>query len=118
MFCRILNTEAARRAIKKGFDPIAALPNSRAIAKQLDLPYWKLFFGVLASGWKNARQLAFMANGFYAIRRATEDGDEKGVLPVGQVTGLLHDEPTVAELMERTVTEAKAVQEKLVKAME
>jgi len=117
LLCRILDTEAARRAIKKGFDPIAALPNSREIAKQLDLPYWKLFFGVLASGWKNARQLAFMANGFYAIRRATEDGDENGVLPAGQVTGLLHDEPTVAELLERMVAEAKAVQERLAKAM-
>jgi len=59
-----------------------------------------------------------MVNGFYAIRRATEDGDENGVLPVGQVTGLLHNEPTVAGLLECMVTEAKAVQEKLAKAME
>ena len=66
------------------------------------------------SGWKNARQLAFMANGFKAIRTATEDGDTKqGVLPVGQVTGLIHDEPTVAELMERMVAQAKQQQQKL-----
>jgi NAD(P)H-dependent flavin oxidoreductase YrpB (nitropropane dioxygenase family) len=66
------------------------------------------------SGWKNARQLAFMANGFHAIKTATEDGDLKqGVLPVGQVMGLLHDEPTVAELMERMVAEAKKQQQKL-----
>ena len=49
-----------------------------------------------------------------AIRTATEDGDTKeGVLPVGQVMGLLHDEPTVAELMERMVAEAKKQQQKL-----
>ena len=48
------------------------------------------------------------------IRRATEEGDlEKGVLPVGQVTGLLHDEPTVAEVIARIVAEAKATQERL-----
>jgi enoyl-[acyl-carrier protein] reductase II len=68
----------------------------------------------MLSGWKNTRQLAFMANGFSAIKLATEDGDmKKGVLPVGQVTGLIHDEPTVAELMERIVSGAKIQQQKL-----
>ena len=63
----------------------------------------------MASGWKNAKQLAFMANAFKAIRIATENGDnEKGVLTVGQVTGLVRDIPTVAELMERMVAEASA----------
>ena len=69
---------------------------------------------VLASGWKNARQLAFMANGFKAIRIATEEGDMAcGVLPVGQVTGLIRDEPTVKEVVERIVAEAAQVREKL-----
>ena len=68
----------------------------------------------MISGWKNARQLAFMANAFKAIRIATENGDiDHGVLPVGQVTGLLHDVPTVAELMEKMVAQAKQQQEKL-----
>jgi NAD(P)H-dependent flavin oxidoreductase YrpB (nitropropane dioxygenase family) len=64
----------------------------------------------MASGWKNARQLAFMANAFKAIRIATEDGDiKKGVLPVGQVTGLMRDIPSVAEVIERTVREAESI---------
>jgi len=43
-----------------------------------------------------------------------EEGDlEKGLLPVGQATGLIHDEPTVAEVMERIVAEARQVQERL-----
>ena len=55
-----------------------------------------------------------MANAFKAIRIATENGDnEKGVLTVGQVTGLVRDVPTVAELMERMVAEASAVRERL-----
>jgi enoyl-[acyl-carrier protein] reductase II len=55
-----------------------------------------------------------MANAFKAIRIATENGDnEKGVLTVGQVTGLVRDIPTVAELMERIVAEAAAVRERL-----
>jgi enoyl-[acyl-carrier protein] reductase II len=116
--CRVLDTSAARRAIKKGLDLPAALINSRDIARQLDLPYFKLFLGVLASGWKNARMLAFMANAFKAIRIATEDGDlEGGVLPVGQSTGLLRDIPTVSELMERMVAEAGAARRRLNRVM-
>lgn len=117
LWCRVLDTEGARKAIRRGLNPIQmlkAIPNSRAIAQMLKLPYWKLFIGVLASGWKNAKQLAYMANAFKLIRIATEEGDMvNGVLPVGQVTGLLHDIPTVKEVIERTVSEAEEVIRKL-----
>lgn len=107
--CRVMKTKGAVRAIRRGLDIPAAIGNSRQIASQLRLPYWKLFFGVLAGGVKKAVQMAYLANGFAAIRRATEEGDlERGVLPVGQAVGLLHDEPTVAELIERIVAEAEA----------
>jgi enoyl-[acyl-carrier protein] reductase II len=111
--CRVLDTKAARKAVRESLNlkkMIEALPNSVDIAKQLHLPYIKLFIGVMASGWKNAKQLAFMANAFKAIRVATEYGDLKsGVLPVGQCTGLIKDNPTVAEVIERTVREAEDV---------
>jgi enoyl-[acyl-carrier protein] reductase II len=97
----------------------AAFFNSQAIAKQMNLPYIKLFFGVLASGYSNAKQLAYLANAFKSIRVATENGDSKeGVLPVGQVQGLIHDVPTVAELFERIVSEAKAAQSKVNEALD
>ena len=113
LWCRVLDTEGARKAIKAGLNPIQllkALPNSRGIAAQMNMPYLKLFLGVLSSGWENARQLAFMANAFKLIKEATEDGDlKRGVLPVGQVTGLLNDIPTVEELFKRTIKEAEEV---------
>ncbi len=111
--CRVLDTKAARNAVRQGLNIrklLEALPNSVDIAKQMHLPYFKLFIGVMLSGWKNARQLAYMANAFKAIRVATEDGDVKeGVLPVGQVMGLIKDNPTVKEVIERTVKEAEEV---------
>ncbi len=117
--CRVMKTEAARKAIARGLDLPAAFFTSRDIAKQINLPYFKLFLGVMASGWKNAKQLAFMANAFKAIRLATEDGDnEQGVLPVGQVQGLLKDEPTVAELFERVIAEAKQIKQDLAQKIE
>ncbi len=108
LYCRVMKTEGATKALKKGFDIVGAFVNSKDIASQMNIPYWKMFLGVLASGWKNAYQLAYMANAFKIFKLATEDGDvERGVLPVGQVTGLLKDEPTVAELMERMMKEAE-----------
>ncbi|MBN2283791.1 MAG: nitronate monooxygenase [Deltaproteobacteria bacterium] len=110
LWCRIMDTEGARKALRKGLDLPAAFFNARIIANQLRLPFVKLFVGVMLSGWKNAKQLAYFANAFKAIQIATEDGDvTKGLLPVGQATGLVHDEPTVAELIERIVAEARSL---------
>jgi hypothetical protein len=82
-----MKTDAARKAIKRGLNLPAAFFNSQDIAKQANLPYFKLFLGV-SPRWANARQLAFMANAFKMIKVATEDGDtDTGVLPVGQVQG-------------------------------
>jgi len=113
--CRVMDSPPARRQVKRGLNMPAAFFNSRIIAKQLGLPWLKLFFGVMLSGWKNAKQMAFLANTYQNALLATELGDvEKGILPVGQVTGLLDDIPTVAELMERTVKEAQEASKKLV----
>ena len=55
-----------------------------------------------------------MAMAFKAIQAATEGGDtQKGVLPVGQVTGLVRDLPTVAQVIERIVAEAESVQKRM-----
>ena len=119
ILCRVMKTDAAKKAVKNGLNWPAAFFNSQDIARQMNLPYIKLFFGVLASGYGNAKQLAYLANAFKAIRVATEDGDSKtGVLPVGQVQGLIHDVPTIAELFERIVKEAKAAQAKVNAALE
>lgn len=114
ILCRVMDTDAAKRAIKRGLSLPAAFFNSQEIAKQVNVPYLKLFLGVMASGWSNAKQLAYMANAFKAIREATEDGNtQTGVLPVGQVQGLISDQPTVAQLFERMVKEAQAAQAKI-----
>jgi enoyl-[acyl-carrier protein] reductase II len=116
--CRSLKTPAAIKAYRKGFlgmpNFLAALINSRDIAKMLDLSYFKLFFGVLFSGVKNSVMMAYLANAFKAISLATERGDvEKGVLTVGQSTGLLHDIPAISELFERMVQETREAQKRI-----
>jgi NAD(P)H-dependent flavin oxidoreductase YrpB (nitropropane dioxygenase family) len=69
---------------------------------------------VILSGWKNAKQLAYLANASHAFQLATEEGDLKqGVLPVGQCTGLIKDEPTVKELFDRMINEAEAIEKRM-----
>jgi enoyl-[acyl-carrier protein] reductase II len=114
LWCRVLKTDTAARAMKKGLDLPAAFVNARTIAKSLDLPFVKLFIGVLLSGYKTAIQFAYLANASKNFQLATEDGNlQSGILPVGQCTGLIKDEPTVKELLDRMVAEADAVRKRL-----
>lgn len=118
ILCRVMKTDAAERAIKRGLNWPAAYFNSRDFAKMVKMPHSKLVIGLLLSGYSNAKQLAYMANAFKAIRVATEDGDSKtGVLPVGQVQGLIHDQPTVAELFERMEKEAQNARNRIAAAL-
>lgn len=114
LYCRVLKTDTAKRVEQKGLDLPAAFANGQDIAKMINLPFYKLMIGAALSGWKNARQLAFLANASKNFQRATEEGDlKRGVLPVGQCTGLVKDEPTVKEVIERMVKEAEGIEKKL-----
>ena len=105
--CRILVSKGSNKAIRRGLDLPRALVNSRQIAKMMGMPCGKMALGVTASGWKNVKQLSFLANAFKAFQVSTLDGDvDKGVLPLGQVVGLIHDLPTVQEVLDRIVAEA------------
>jgi enoyl-[acyl-carrier protein] reductase II len=117
ILCRIQKTEVSEKIVKRGLNWPAAFSNSKEIAKMVNAPYMKMFIGVLLSGWANAKQMAYMANAFPRLR-ATETGDtKKGVIPVGQAQGLIHDVPTVAELFERIVAETKQAQAKVTAAL-
>ena len=59
-------------------------------------------------------QVALAANAPMLIKAALVDGrPEAGVLPTGQVTGVIEDVPTVAELLARITAEATATLDRL-----
>ncbi|HEX2575662.1 MAG TPA: nitronate monooxygenase [Aquihabitans sp.] len=59
-------------------------------------------------------QLAMAANAPMLIKAALVDGDESvGVLPTGQVTGVIDELPPVAELLATIVAEARATLDRL-----
>jgi hypothetical protein len=60
---------------------------------------------VLATGIKNAKQLPHFAQALPAFKAVTMDGNTR--------MGRFKDEPTVAEVLERIIAEAKEAQQKL-----
>ncbi|MCP4136973.1 MAG: nitronate monooxygenase [bacterium] len=111
---RVMGSQGATLLMKKKLNPIVALFNSKRIAKIVGLPWIKIAVGIMLSGPKNSIKMARMAIGFDAFMLGTMDGDnKKGVLPIGQVAGIIEDTPTVKIIIERSVKEAAAAQKKL-----
>lgn len=105
---RFMRTAGVKRLIKHRLNPFSALLRSRKIAKLLGYPWLKLALSILFAGYKTAIQMAQMAIGFEAFQVGTMNGDnDKGVLPLGQISGLVNDTPTVAEVVERIIADAK-----------
>lgn len=112
--CRIMKAPGSRRAMRRGLALGSAFFNSREIAGNMGMPWLKMSVGVVASGWKTTRQMAYLANAFKDFQVAMKEGDmNSGVLPLGQVSELVDDVPTVAELIERLVSEAESAQQRV-----
>jgi enoyl-[acyl-carrier protein] reductase II len=93
--------------MKKKLNPFSALFYSRQIAKLLGYPWLKLAVGIMLMGPKRAIAMARMAIGFTAFQVGTMDGDnDKGVLPLGQVTGIINDTPTVDAVIKQIMADA------------
>ncbi len=111
---RYVKATGSRRIMNMRLNPLSALMRSREIAKLLGLPWLKLAAGIVLSGYRRSVQMARMAIGFDAFKKGCVEGDvERGVLPLGQCTGLMNDTPTVAEVMSRIVTEAEDALERV-----
>ncbi|HOP31461.1 MAG TPA: nitronate monooxygenase, partial [Spirochaetota bacterium] len=84
MLARVMDTEGARKLVKKRLNPLSSLILSKKIAKMLGFPWLKLAVGIMFMGYKRSMQMARMAIGFDAFMAGTMEGDnKKGVLPIG-----------------------------------
>jgi enoyl-[acyl-carrier protein] reductase II len=114
MPARFMESKIARKMARAPLNIFKAAINSRDIAKSLGYPWMKIAVAIMLSGYGSAKKMATMAVGFKAFKSGSVEGNnEKGVLPLGQATGLIHDTPTVSQIMERVVMEAKAAQKTL-----
>jgi enoyl-[acyl-carrier protein] reductase II len=114
MKARVMKTLGAKRLINKRLNPFSALIRSKKIAKMLGFPWLKLAVGIMFMGYKKSMQMVRMAIGFDAFQAGTMDGDNtKGVLPIGQIAGIITETLTVKQIIDKTMKEAKKSQELL-----
>ena len=116
---RFVKAAGSMRMMRSHVNPVTALASSRKIARMMGLPWGKVFAGILAMGPKKSTQMARMAVAFEAFQAGTMEGDnDKGVLPLGQVTGLVTEVLPVAEIIRRIVEEASAATSRTAGMME
>ncbi|NWG52160.1 MAG: nitronate monooxygenase [Hydrogenophilaceae bacterium] len=119
VFNRVMKTPAAVRAEKTWMNPFQVFLDSFGIARELRTPYLKLFAQVITAGPKQTLELMRMSQmlKMHTITLTTGDIDA-GMTASGMSVGLVHDVPTIAELMERMVAEAKSAHARLNASME
>lgn len=111
---RVMVSPGSKWLMKKKINPFTALINSRKIAKLLGFPWLKLAVGIMFSGVKRSMQMARMAIGFDAFKAGTMDGDnKKGVLPLGQIAGIIHETQPVEKIIKNVVAEAKKAEKRI-----
>jgi thiamine monophosphate kinase len=84
---------------------------SLKISRKLKMPWLKVLIGSLLRGGPGLlMNLAHFVLAVEEIEKMTVGGDtKKGVQLTGQIQGIIHDVPTVSELMERIVKEADEI---------
>jgi len=111
---RMMRTPAAERFIHMRINPARILWDSVGIARELNIPYPKLLLQVLASGPANIAKMMRMSRMLKMHPIAVTTGDlENGMTASGMSVGLVHDLPTIAQLIERIVAEAHAAQHRV-----
>ena len=115
---RVMKTEGAERMLTATMNPFSVFMNSFGIARELNIPYLKLFMQVLSKGPKATVNMMRMAEQLKAHTITLTTGDmHTGATGGGMSIGLVHDVPTVAVLIERIMAEARAAQSKLSASM-
>jgi enoyl-[acyl-carrier protein] reductase II len=78
----------------------------------MNMPLWKVLPGLLTQ-WEKMFVVAQFGAATDAIMAATVDGEleHRGVQFIGQSQGMIRDIPTVDELVQRIITEAREVHE-------
>ncbi|QEL55209.1 NAD(P)H-dependent flavin oxidoreductase [Chromobacterium paludis] len=114
LWCRMMDTPAARQACRKPLGLIPAAFRASQMAQRMGMPVMKVAIGGMIRQPQALRQLALFGAATESIRLAIQDGNHnQGVQLIGQAQGLINDVPTVAELFERVMNEAQACRKRL-----
>jgi enoyl-[acyl-carrier protein] reductase II len=114
MLSRVLRCQASEKVMKSGFPLREILLSSAKVKSMLAVSWWDLFLYSLrmmrGEQRSSLREQILMAMGVVRAEAAIIHGNlEEGILPAGQVCGIIHDIPGCRELIESVVKQAEAV---------
>ncbi|MCX5999136.1 MAG: nitronate monooxygenase [Chloroflexi bacterium] len=127
--CRVLRNKGAEDMMKKRLPVADSISAALFLKHELRLTWPQLLrtanaarrqpAGVgIGSQRKGLARMMRIATSSRLFAKATVEGDvENGLLMLGQGAGRIHDIPTVAELLERTVREAEQIVQRLNRGM-
>src|SRR5690606_28804218 len=108
--CRVMHTPGGRKYTARRLSPPVALARSMRAALELGTPLSRLVRDAFSQGPVAAVKIAYFGAATLAMRKAIHEADhDEGVQLIGQSQGLVHDQPTVAELMERVMAQAAEI---------
>jgi enoyl-[acyl-carrier protein] reductase II len=108
--CRVMQTPGGKRYTARRLSPPVALSRSVQAALEMNRPLSDLARDAMSQGAVNAVKMAYFGAATLAMRKAIHEGNhEDGVQLIGQSQGLVHDVPTVAQIIARVLDEARTV---------
>lgn len=114
MPCRVMKTPTAEKRTAKPLTLWRAIWRSLAAARESGRPLLGLLRETLRNGFVQTLKLAYFGAATEEIRRSIQDGDqERGIQLIGQVQGLVHDAPAVAEIVARVMAEAEQARQRV-----
>ena len=113
--CRQMDVPGARKMMEaRMFNVFSVFLHSFQIAKELEIPWPRLMIDTLKKGPKEVEGMMRMSQMLKSHTHTLNSGDtSKGFTTVGMSVGMVHDIPTIAELMDRIVAEAQNCQANL-----
>ncbi|HET6789825.1 MAG TPA: nitronate monooxygenase, partial [Aquabacterium sp.] len=104
--CRVMRTPGGRKYTARRLSPPVALSRSIQAALEMDRPLTDLARDAMSQGAVNAVKIAYFGAATLTMRKAIHEGNhEEGVQLIGQSQGLIHDVPSVAEIVQRVLAE-------------
>jgi enoyl-[acyl-carrier protein] reductase II len=107
---RVMKSPASIKVNKRPAPIPTVIYRAIKAAKDMKIPLWKVMGGLI-SQWEKMYIIAQFGAATEAIQAATVEGDlqDKGVQFIGQTMGLIEDNPSVDDLVQRIVREATVV---------
>ena len=113
--CRQMDVPGARKMVEaRMFNVFSVFRHSFEIARELEIPWPRLVLDTMKKGPREIEGMMRMSQMLKAHTHTMTSGDtSKGFTTVGMSVGMVHDVPTIAELMDRIVAEARECQDRL-----